>query len=673
LILADWRVTETLFLGIDTGGTYTDAVLFSQTSGVIAKAKALTTRHDLAEGIAEAADAAIAEGKIDSREIKLVSLSTTLATNALVEGQGQRTALVMIGFAPGDLERDGLAEAAASGPVIFLPGGHNVHGHETPLDMSALENALPALAHEVSAIAVAGYFAVRNPAHELKVRDLVRERTGLPVTCSHELSSKLGGPRRALTTLLNARLIGMIGRLVNACETYLEVRGIAAPMMVVRGDGALISAAEAKIRPIETILSGPAASLAGAQYLSGLENAVVSDIGGTTTDVAILEQGRPKLDPEGAMVGGHRTMVEAVAMRTFGLGGDSEIGINLQGLVANITLGPRRVLPLSLIASKHPDQVLGALDKQLSAIHAQRYQGVFALRTGMPEEMSAGLTAQEEALYQKVSLEPQPLVTLLSSAIQRPALDRLAARGLVHLCAITPSDALHVLGRQGQWNREAARMGLQLAARSKGGNGKPIAESAADLAEMIVARLTRQSSHAILEACLADQGEMLIDPRQSQAIACALDRKKGVVNFALSLDRPLIGLGASAPVYYPAIAEELSAVSVIPEHADVANAVGAVAGQVREAVTVFVTSPEEGVFLVNGSGETIRFGREEDALEAARARALERARELAARSGVTDALTYVEEEVDAAEIESRRRLIEARVRAVASGRPRIAD
>ncbi|TJV13269.1 MAG: hydantoinase/oxoprolinase family protein, partial [Mesorhizobium sp.] len=310
------------FLGIDTGGTYTDAVLWSEAGGangkVLAKAKALTTRHDLAVGISGAVDAVLQKAATDPAAIKLVSMSTTLATNALVEGQGGRVALVMIGFSEGDLARDGLKAALGTDPVVFCPGGHDVHGNAAKLDLSGLEAALPELGASVSGFAVCAYFATRNPAHELSARNLIRGITGLPVTASHELSAKLGGPRRALTTLLNARLISMIDRLVAATEGFLAARGIAAPLMVVRGDGALVSAAFARQRPIETILSGPAASLVGARHMTGLDNAVVSDIGGTTTDVAVLDRGRPRLDPEGATVGGFRTMVEAVAMRTFG-------------------------------------------------------------------------------------------------------------------------------------------------------------------------------------------------------------------------------------------------------------------------------------------------------------------------------------------------------------------
>jgi N-methylhydantoinase A/oxoprolinase/acetone carboxylase beta subunit len=665
-------VADSLLLGIDTGGTYTDAVLFSETAGVVAKAKSLTTRHDLSVGISGAVEAVLDKAVAAVSSIGLVSLSTTLATNALVEGQGGRAGLVMIGFGPDDLKRDGLADALGNDPVIFLPGGHNVHGNETPLDMSALDAALPELSRTVSSFAVAGYFAVRNPAHEQRVRDRIREVSHLPVTCSHELSSKLGGPRRALTTLLNARLVSMIDRLIGACEDYLERRGIDVPMMVVRGDGALISAAEARLRPIETILSGPAASLVGARHLTGLDDAVVSDIGGTTTDVAVLDKGRPRLDAEGAVVGGYRTMVEAVAMRTFGLGGDSEVRINDRGLTAKIDLGPRRFLPLSLAAALHGDAVVSVLERQLRAPHAGRHDGRLAVRTGIPEHLASGLQPQEQVLYERIGAEPVALDGLLATTLQKATLDRLVARGLVHISGITPSDAMHVLGGQGQWNATAARLGLELAARTKDGSGRPMAATPEDLARLIVDRLTRQSSDAILSACLAEDGVGAIDPANSQSIDRALHRPVGIVQFRVALDRPLVGLGASAPVYYPAIAGMLGTAVSIPEEAGVANAVGAVVGQVRATVTVLVTTPEEGVFVVSGAGESVRFIDEQAAFSLARERAIEAALHIARSNGAEEPVVSVNEDVDAPEIEGSRKLVEARFTASASGRPRIA-
>src|SRR5690606_40573773 len=236
---------------------------------------------------------------------------------------------------------------------LFCPGGHDVYGNARELDLAPLRAALDrGLAGEVSGFAIAGYFATRNPAHELAARQCIREACGLPVTCSHELTSRLGGPRRALTTLLNARLVPLITRLIDSTRKFMALHGIEAPLMVVRGDGALVDSGLARERPIETILSGPAASLVGARFLTGLDNAFVSDIGGTTTDIALLDGGRPRLDPEGATVGGFRTMVEAVAMRTYGLGGDSEVTIEDGTLDPVIRLGPRRVIPLSLAVQR---------------------------------------------------------------------------------------------------------------------------------------------------------------------------------------------------------------------------------------------------------------------------------------------------------------------------------
>ncbi|NTF63538.1 hydantoinase/oxoprolinase family protein [Agrobacterium rhizogenes] len=665
-------MTSHFLLGIDTGGTYTDAVLFHEIDGIVAKAKSLTTRHDLAVGIAGAVDTVIAKAGVPVSAIGLVSLSTTLATNALVEGQGGRAGLVMIGFGPDDLKRDGLVDALGSDPVLFLPGGHNVHGNESPLDLTALEEALPELSKNVSSFAIAGYFAVRNPAHEIRVRDAIRELSHLPVTCSHELSSKLGGPRRALTTLLNARLVSMIDRLVGACEGFLVARGISAPMMVVRGDGALISAAEAKLRPIETILSGPAASLVGARYLTGLDNAVVSDIGGTTTDVAVMEAGRPRLDADGAVVGGYRTMVEAVAMRTYGLGGDSEVKINDRGLVAGFELGPRRLLPLSLVAHTHSESIIAVLEQQLRAPHLGRNAGRFAVRTGVPDHLASGLTPLEQALFDKIGAAPLALDQLLTSTSQKATLDRLVARGLVHLSGLTPSDAMHMLGRQSQWNGEAAQLGLALAMRMKDGSGRPIAASMEELAQKIVDRLTRQSADVILAACLAEDGVADLDPTKSISIDRALRRAPGIARFAVSLDRPLVGLGASAPVYYPAIAAMLASESAIPADSDVANAIGAVVGQVRTSATVFVTMPEDGIYVLNGAGETLRFTDEEKSFSMARERSIAVAMAQARLNGAVDPVIAVDEQVDAPEVEGNRKLIEARFIATASGRPRIA-
>jgi N-methylhydantoinase A/oxoprolinase/acetone carboxylase beta subunit len=660
-----------LRLGMDTGGTYTDAVLFSPALGVVASAKALTTRHDLSIGISQAAGKVLAAANANPADIALVSMSTTLATNALVEGQGGRVALIAIGFHERDLKRDGLAEALGKDPLIFCPGGHDAHGTAAPLDLSALEAALPELAQSVSGIAIAALFAVRNPAHENAARELVEARTGLPVTVSHELSSKLGGPRRALTTLLNARLVGMIGRLIAATKTFLDANGITAPLMLVRGDGALVSAAFAARRPIETILSGPAASLVGAGYLSGQKNAIVSDIGGTTTDVAVLQDGHPRLDPEGATVGGFRTMVEAVAMRTHGLGGDSEILVSEGGLEAILTLGPRRILPLALAAALDGPVVNAALDRQLKQENPGRLDGRFAHRTGLSDRYAAGLNPAEEALYAKLTDMPQPLDRVLTSATQNAALARLVSRGLALVSGFTPTDAQHALGRQSNGELAAAVKAAELFARKRDGRGKAIAETAQDISARVITQLERRSAELVLETAFAESGLEGPQTVAHATIQSALDGNHGVARLNVSLDRPVIGLGASASLIYPQVGTLLSADAIIPPHADVANAVGAVVGEVRVTVTAGIEAPSEDRFSVTAGGIVRDFGNETDAIafarEQAESQALARAEEAGAEDAHVDAVVYVNE----AFIEGLRKFVDAAVTATATGRPRL--
>jgi N-methylhydantoinase A/oxoprolinase/acetone carboxylase beta subunit len=661
-----------LFLGIDTGGTYTDAVLWSEEAGVVAKAKALTTRHDLAVGISGAVDAVLDKAKVDPGAIKLASMSTTLATNALVEGQGGRVALVMVGFGEGDLARDGLKTALGSDPVVFCPGGHDVHGNAAPLDLSGLEATLPELAQSVSGFAVCAYFATRNPAHEIAARELIRQRTGLPVTASHELSSKLGGPRRALTTLLNARLISMIDRLIAATEGFLQKRGIHAPLMVVRGDGALVSAAFARQRPIETILSGPAASLVGARHMTGLADAVVSDIGGTTTDVAVLDKGRPRLDPEGATVGGYRTMVEAVAMRTFGLGGDSEVALEDGALNPRILLGPRRVVPVSLAAVEHADVVMEVLERQLRAANPGRMDGRLAMRTGVPDRLAAGLTSAEAKLFELITPAPQPLDRLLTSNAQMATLNRLVVRGLVHLIGFTPSDAAHTLSRQANWNAAAGRLAAELFARRRDGRGQPVADTPEAISERVLVTLTRLSAEVILETAFEEDG---LDGAATVAHALvqrAVDGHDGIARLTVALDRPVIGLGASAPLHYAGLPPLVGNRCIVPDDTDVANALGAVVGQVRVSAEATVSQPKEGLFRLSSGDEVRDFLDEDEALEAAERHVRARAAERAVEAGTDTAEVAATRDIRTATVEGQRSFVEAHVVAVASGRPRIA-
>lgn len=662
-----------LSLGVDTGGTYTDAVLIRDEAEVIASAKSLTTRTDLAIGMGKAIQAVLGQAGIAPADVSMASLSTTLATNALVEGQGGRVALIYIGFRESDLERHGLRDALKGDPTLAMAGGHNhAGGQAADLDLDALRDFLESHSG-VSGFAVAAQFATRNPAHELEAARLITEVTGAPVTCSHHLSSKLNGPKRAVTAVLNARLIGMIDRLIGRAQDALHEIGIDAPMMVVRGDGALMSAEQARERPIETILSGPAASIVGARWLTNLDNALVSDIGGTTTDVALIRDGKPMIDPAGAQVGGFRTMVEAVAMRTHGLGGDSQVHPTTEGLGGGVTLGPRRVLPLSLIAAEAGDVVHAALDEQLRATAPGEHDTRFARRVmGIPAD---GVDVRAEALLERLGDAVVPLAKLLNSRLEGSALTRLVDRGIVQVSGVTPSDASHVLGRLDTWDTDAARKGLELFARKRVGSGARLAQTPDEMAQKIIDQMTEQTALTLLETAFAEEDDFGLPPdllARHVLTQRGLSKHRGLLALDAALNVDVVGLGASAPSYYPAVGERLHCHMHLSEHAGVANAVGAVVGRVTFRRSGTVTSPSEGKFRVHLASGPQDFTDADQAMAVIEDHLRTDAYDAAKAAGAEDIRIIVDRDIRSAQIEGQNVFVEGTIQVEASGRPRVA-
>ena len=591
----------TIVLGLDTGGTFTDAALLDTATGtMLAKAKSLTTRQDLSIGVGGAMRAVVEKWGGNPADIGLVSLSTTLATNAVVEGVGGRVGLILIGFDEGALERADLAKALGNDPVCFISGGHRNDGApQAAFDKEALTTQAEALKDDVSAFAVASHFATRNPEHEMAAREILRSVTGLPVTCSHELSSSLGGPRRALTAMLNARLINLLEKLVAATADQMKECALNCALMVVKGDGSLLEADFARSRPVETVLSGPAASQAGAAFLAGAKTALVSDIGGTTTDIAYLRDGVPALNGDGAYVGGWRTMVEAADIRTSGLGGDSETLPLSRGRQKGLSLGPRRAIPLSLLARDWPE-ALTHLEAQLSNPVPQATDGRFVMPM-MPDGIPSWLSKAEQR-FAKDALAAgiSPIADIATSQVALGAVDRLIGRGLLALAAFTPTDAAHVLGHFDEFDKQAAIYGAKLLSRQKNGIGDSQAESPEEIATTTLNTLTERSALSLLDAAFAQDGWPEGTASASDFIRASLygsDDK--LVESQTKLKLPLIALGASAATHYPAIAKLLGADLIVPEHADVAGAVGAAAGSVRQRVMITVTQPNEGRFRIH--------------------------------------------------------------------------
>ena len=609
-----------LALGIDTGGTYTDAVLVNHDTGqVLAGAKALTTRRDLAVGIRAAIAAVFAAhpstpatddvtsahpstpvtndvtsaqdallstgtaGPFTPADVTLVGLSTTLATNTLAEGQRGAAPLFLIGYDRDLMQQYGFEAGLPTADVVYVRGGHDGQGDAiAALDEEALVAAILARRERAEAFAVSGYFAVRNPAHELRARDLIEELTGRPVTCGHELTSKLNAVHRATTAALNAHLIAPLRELIGSVQQTLAAWGIAAPLMVVKGDGSLVRAEWAARRPVETILSGPAASVVGAWHLAGRRDGWVVDVGGTTTDIGALREGWPILNEEGATVAGWRTMVEAVDVHTAGLGGDSHVRLDAEG---RLLIGPRRAVPLCLLASEYP-AVAAELRRQVSdpprplAAGQGRRRDLTATEfITLVRPANGRLAEADDELLADLARGPRPLHQInepkRSGALARRRLEELETWGLVRRAAFTPTDALHVLGRFTRWNVEAARLAATVLADQTG-------LAVETFCAQVVGGVAQRVATELLSKVCEDagirpdlDGQTLAGFLLRQALA---GRSDAELQCAFSLPRPVVAIGAPVAAYLPQVADRLHTELVIPPHAEVANAVGAVAG-----------------------------------------------------------------------------------------------
>ena len=229
---------------------------------MVESSKALTTYPDPLPGMKNAID------KLDPGylgDIKLVSVSTTLSTNTILESTGFPVGLIMVGDYV-------IPEKLPTDYWIAVSGGHNSDGEELKaLNLDAVEEFALKVQSKVSAFAVSSYFSNRNPEHELAVKKALKELTGLPVVCGHELSQDLGAYERAVTAFLNAQLIPITHKFIQAIIEEFESRGINANMLMLKCDGSVVGIEEALEKPIETIFSGPAAVLLEPHTLPGFD------------------------------------------------------------------------------------------------------------------------------------------------------------------------------------------------------------------------------------------------------------------------------------------------------------------------------------------------------------------------------------------------------------------
>lgn len=329
-------------IGIDVGGTHTKAVAIdNNTNEIVGKGSVMTThfaKEGVAQGVVDSFQKCLEENQIRPDEVIFIAHSTTQATNALLEGDVARVGVVGIG--KGGIE-GWLAKRQTKIPDIDLGTGKfiNIDSEfvkSKGLDRDSVKTVLKRMRDQGDRVIVASKaFGVDDMSEEQLVAD-VSEEMGLPASMASDITKLYGLTTRTRTAALNASILPKMMETANSTESSVRSTGVKVPLMIMRGDGGVMEVNEMKKRPVLTMLSGPAASVIGALMYLRASNGIYFEVGGTSTNVGVIKNGRPAVDY--AIIGGHRTYVNSLDVRVLGVAGGSMVRAGKGGIV---DVGPR--------------------------------------------------------------------------------------------------------------------------------------------------------------------------------------------------------------------------------------------------------------------------------------------------------------------------------------------
>lgn len=346
---------ETIVLGIDCGGTHTDASILAlngEKARLLAAAKTTTDHGDLPSSISAVWRETKKAAGVESGQISRATLGTTLCINAILQGRAEKVGLALAAGPGLDPIHFGLGDH-----VCIVPGGLDHRGVEVAgLYTGELARQAKKWAAEgVGAIACVSKFSPRNPAHEEEMARVAAQASGLAATMGHNLSGRLNFPRRVATAYYNAAVARLLGEFLDAVEAACGFP--AAKLRLLKADGGAATFGEARKCPVQSILSGPSASVMGAlaQWPDGGANcSLLLDMGGTTTDIALVVDGSPALERKGMMLLGRHTLVRALAQQSIAVGGDSLLHLEKGKDGAKVAVGPEREGPALAFGGQKP-------------------------------------------------------------------------------------------------------------------------------------------------------------------------------------------------------------------------------------------------------------------------------------------------------------------------------
>ncbi|MEN8140323.1 MAG: hydantoinase/oxoprolinase family protein [Thermodesulfobacteriota bacterium] len=540
-------MSETRYaIGIDTGGTYTDGVLLNLDDlSVVATAKSPTTHFALSNGIALCLRDIFVASKVKPNEVELVAVSTTLATNAVVEQKGDRVGLIVAGY-----------NKPFTLPVVttlFVEGGHTITGDEAkPLDMDSLVRAVSQLQGNVDAYAVCSAMSIKNPAHEMVMAKAISMMDPLPTFMSHEVSNRAGMQERAATAVLNARLRPVMDDFLRGMQETLVMLGLASNVKIIRGDAKAMDIADTARQAAATVASGPAATAWFGLSFAPAPNCIIVDVGGTTTDITMIKDGQPTLSEDGSHIGAWQTHVDSVRMSTVGAGGDSQAKVSAEG---TLSVGPARVLPLAMAQElPAPGEWLGPGLRTSMLTIAGDLSGEQAANDPVLAYLFESGPATPEQLLAHFEMSEITLVNHLHDLVKGD---------MAWETGFTPTDALHVVGELELGNIEAARQGAEILGAAMGLSGE-------EFARQVLVQVSKKIEDGILDHILAMETGKTLSGFYPEF------RHSQVLDIRLGLKLPLVGIGAAARLLLPPVAKKLATSVTFPDHFEVGNALGGV-------------------------------------------------------------------------------------------------
>ncbi len=530
-------------IGIDTGGTFTDAVLLeAESSTVIQTAKVPTTHHQLTIGTRQALLSLLHTTKISTTDISAVAVSSTLATNSVVENKGARVAIFVIGY----VKHFKLPVKA----VIFVKGGHTITGQEEePLDLEYIVPLLENLKEEVDAYGICSAMSFKNPTHELVAEKAVSMIDPKPVFCSHRISQQTGMRERAATAGLHAKLMPLMQEYIRGVENALVTEKVECPVHIIGGNGKPISSDKAIDHAGMTVASGPACTaLFGSLHAE--KDALIIDVGGTTTDIVMVQNSMPLLAKEGCEIGGWKTHVEAIDMFTRGIGGDSHIRVDEKN---NLCIGPQRVIPLA--TSDCPIDI----DKWLGSGSSSK---CIIPVTHTADSLDSNQILQ--ILHDSGPLTPTELKKKsgLSGIPLDKKLENLSRKQLIQEIGFTPTDALHVLGKIAIGDKDTSTKAATIL-------GDLYNIDANTFSMMVIDKTIEIIENSIIDYVTNHYW------KKSLTSFITSRNNHPVLGVEFSLKIPIIGIGAAAKYFLPKVAENLKTTVQFPRNYKVGNAIGA--------------------------------------------------------------------------------------------------